>query len=45
LLGEAAFLAASATDAFIAAFFWQPLSGGAMIEEIGQQCGRRLFVS
>jgi hypothetical protein len=36
-LGDTSLLAASATDAFIAAFCWQPLSGGMMI---GGEAGR-----
>jgi hypothetical protein len=36
-LGDPSFLAAPATGAFIAAFPWQPLSGGVMI---GVELGR-----
>jgi hypothetical protein len=36
-LGDKSLPAASATDAFIAAFSWQPLSGGVMIAaEVGR---------
>jgi hypothetical protein len=40
-LGTASFPAASATDAFIAAFSWQPLSGGVTIgAEVGRMTSR-----
>jgi hypothetical protein len=40
-LGDLFFPAASATDAFIAAFSWQPLFGGVMIAaELGRMTSR-----
>ncbi len=40
-LGDAFLPAPSATDAFIAAFFWQPLSGWVMIAaEVGRMTSR-----
>lgn len=40
-LGAAFFAAAAATGGFIAAFFWQPLSGGLMIgAEVGRMTSR-----
>jgi hypothetical protein len=41
LLDDPSFLAASATDAFIAACSWQPLFGGVMIgAEVGRMTSR-----
>ena len=41
LLGDASLPAGSATGAFIAAFSWQPLSGGVMIgAEVGRMMSR-----